>query len=150
MRPSRFRCLDVFGRTPGHSPISSTVAPAATPVRRVARSFGYALDGLATMVRTQPNFLVHLAAACAALALGLVLQLSPVELALIVLTVALVLALECVNTALEAVCDLASPEFHPLVKRAKDVAAAAVLVAALAALAVAVCVFGPHLVGMVK
>src|SRR5438132_318452 len=60
-------------------------------VWRIARSFGYACEGLATILRTQPNFWVHLLAGCAALALGAVLHLSPAEMALIVLTIGLVL-----------------------------------------------------------
>ena len=96
------------------------------------------------MVRTQPNFLVHLAAMCVALVVGAALNLSPPELAIIVLTVALVLAAECVNTALEALCDVASPGYHPLVKRAKDVSAAAVLVAAIGSVVIALLLFMPH------
>ena len=98
------------------------------------------------MLRTQPNFVVHVCAAVLALGLGLVLRLSAAELALIVVTIALVLVLECVNTALESVSDVASPEFHPLIKRAKDISAGAVLVAAIASVAVALLLFLPHLV----
>jgi diacylglycerol kinase len=111
----------------------------------VVRSFGYAFEGLGAMLRTQPNFVVHVCAAVIALGLGLVLRLSAPELALIVLTIALVLVLECVNTALESLADVASPEFHPLIKRAKDVSAGAVLVAAIASVAVALLLFVPHL-----
>jgi diacylglycerol kinase len=109
----------------------------------VLRSFGYAFEGLALMLRTQPNFLVHVAAAIAALAVGLALHLSPAELAIIVVTIAMVLVVECVNTALETLCDLVSPGFHPLVKRAKDVSAAGVLIAAIAAVGVALLLFVP-------
>jgi diacylglycerol kinase (ATP) len=97
------------------------------------------------MVRTQPNFWVHLFAAAAALGFGVILRLSPSELALLILTVGFVLVTECVNTALETLCDLVSPNFHPLVKRAKDVSAAAVLVSALASVVIAALLFGPHL-----
>jgi diacylglycerol kinase len=114
------------------------------------RSFGYAFEGLGVMLRTQPNFLVHVSAAVLALALGVVLGLSPVELGLIVLTIGLVLAIECLNTALEALCDLVSPGVHPLVKRAKDVSAAAVLISAVVAVAIAILVFVPHLPAVVK
>jgi len=117
------------------------------PLRRVVRSFGYAFEGLATMLRTQPNFVVHTIAAMMALVLGALLGLSPAEFALIVLTIAMVLVLECVNTAMEALCDMASPSFHPLIKRAKDISAAAVLISAIASVAIAVLVYGPHLVG---
>jgi diacylglycerol kinase (ATP) len=119
-------------------------------VRRVLRSFGYAFEGLATLLRTQPNFVVHVAAACLALALGVVLGLAATELAVLVLTIALVLMVECVNTALETLSDLVSPGFHPLIKRAKDVSAAAVLVAALAAVAIGALLFVPRLVTVVK
>lgn len=110
------------------------------------RSFGYAFEGLATMLRTQPNFVLHTIAACLALVLGAVLGLSAAEFALVVLTIALVLVLECVNTALESLSDLVSPGFDPLIKRAKDVSAAAVLIGAIASVVIAVLLYGPHLI----
>jgi diacylglycerol kinase len=119
-------------------------------LRRIVRSFGFAFEGVSTLLRTQPNFVVHCATACVALGLGVVLRLSPPELALIVLTIALVLVVEAINTALETLCDLVSPGFHPLIKRAKDISAAAVLISALAAIGVAVLLFLPPLLGMVK
>jgi diacylglycerol kinase len=132
------------------SPVSDASDVVARPrhLRRIARSFGYAVEGLATLLRTQPNFWVHVTAAALALAFGVVLHLSPVELAVIVLTVAMVLAIECINTTLETMCDLVSPGLHPLVKRAKDVAAAAVLISALASVAIAVLLFGPRLLAL--
>jgi len=102
------------------------------------------------MLRTQPNFLVHIVLATAALILAIVLRLSPPELALVILTIALVLVVECLNTAIEAVSDLVSPGFHPLIKRAKDVSAAAVLIGAIGALVIAVLLFVPRLASMVR
>jgi diacylglycerol kinase len=113
--------------------------------RRILRSFGYAFEGLVALVRTQPNFRIHLVAASMAVVLGVLLRLSSPELALIVLTAALVLVIEALNTCLETLCDLVSPTHHPLVKTCKDVSAAAVLVAALAAVAVAALLFLPRL-----
>jgi diacylglycerol kinase (ATP) len=110
------------------------------------RSFGFAFAGLATLVRTQPNFRIHVVAACAALGLGILVRLSVSELALIVLTAGLVLAIEAVNTCLETLCDLVSPTYHPLVKKAKDVGAAAVLISALTAVGVAALLFLPRLI----
>jgi diacylglycerol kinase len=127
------------------SPAESPFVAHAPRLRRIIRSFGYAGEGLALMLRSQPNFLVHVAAAAVALTLAVVLRLSPAELALIVLTIATVLLIECVNTALETLCDLVSPEFHPMIKRAKDISAAAVLISATAAVAVAVLLFLPRL-----
>jgi diacylglycerol kinase (ATP) len=118
-------------------------------VRRIVRSFGYAGEGLAAMLRTQPNFWIHLTAAVLALVLGVALGLSPLELAVIVIMIAVVLAIECVNTALETMCDLVSPGLHPVIKRAKDVSAAAVLIAALASVAIALLLFGPRLLAAV-
>jgi diacylglycerol kinase len=118
--------------------------------RRIVRSFGYALEGLATIVRTQPNFWVHVAAACAALVLGVVVHLGPVELALIVLSIGLVLVVESVNTAIETMCDLISPGHDPLIKRAKDISAASVLIAAAAALVLGVLLLGPPLARLLR
>ncbi len=92
--------------------------------------------------------MVHLVVAVAALALGLFLHLSLAELATVVLTIGVVLAAEAFNTALEAACDAASPDLHPLIKRAKDAAAAGVLVAALAAVVVGALLFGPRLLAL--
>lgn len=117
----------------------------ALPVRRVARSFGYAFEGLLAILRTTPNFWVHLVLAAAALLLSLALGLSLAEMALVVLTIALVLTVEAFNTALEALADVASPDYHPLIKRAKDISAAAVLLGAAAAVAIAALLFVPRL-----
>jgi diacylglycerol kinase len=119
-------------------------------LRRIARSFGYAWEGLATIVRTQPNFWIHVLAACLALSLGLVLRLSTGELAIVVLTITLVLVVESVNTGIETLCDLISPAHHPLVKRAKDVSAAAVLISAVGAVVIALLLFGPRLVTLLR
>ncbi len=96
------------------------------------------------VARTQPNFAVHLLAALVALAAAAALRLPPSEVALVCLTICVVLAAEAFNTAVEALSDRVSPDFDPLVKRAKDTAAAGVLLAALGAAAVAVAVFGPR------
>jgi diacylglycerol kinase (ATP) len=100
---------------------------------------------VATLLRTQPNFWIHLAAAAIVLALAFVFGLSQVEISILIVTIALVLILEAVNTVVETVCNLVSPSYHPLVKQAKDVSAAAVLISALAAVGVAVVLFVPRL-----
>ena len=121
------------------------MASSASTGARIVRSFGFAFEGLAALVRTQPNFRIHLVAAVFALVLGVVLRLSTAEMALLVLTVGTVLVVEALNTCLETLCDLVSPTYHPLVKKCKDVSAAAVLIAALAAVGVAALVFLPRL-----
>jgi diacylglycerol kinase len=120
--------------------LASSVSTAA----RIVRSFGYAFEGLATLLRTQPNFRIHLVAAVFALVIGVVLRLPAMEMAVIVLTAGLVLVVEALNTCLETLCDLVSPTHHPLVKKCKDISAAAVLISALAAVGVAALLFLPR------
>ncbi len=121
-----------------------TAVPQAS-ARRVLRSFGYAGAGVRYLLRTQPNVRVHVVLALAALALGLVLQLSGPELAILALSIGLVLAAEAFNSAIELIVDLVSPDYHELARRAKDVSAAGVLIAALVAVAVAAGLFLPKL-----
>jgi diacylglycerol kinase len=97
------------------------------------------------MLRTQRNAWIHATASTAVFALGLWLGLGRLEWAIILVTVALVWMAEFINTALEAVVDLASPDLHPLAKVGKDVAAAAVLVGAATAVVVGLLVLGPPL-----
>lgn len=108
-------------------------------------SFRFAWAGLRWAWQTQGNIRRHTLAAVLALVMAHVLELGPAERALLVLTIAVVITAELMNTAVEAVIDLCKPRYHPLAKRAKDVAAAAVLVAAMAAVAVGVFIFGPPL-----
>jgi len=110
-------------------------------------SFRYAAQGLAYGFVSQRNFRIHVFIGTFALALGLWLNLSPDRLALLVLTVTAVLVLELLNTATEAVVDLAiGRKYHPLARIAKDCAAAAVLVAALASMVIAALLLLPPLV----
>lgn len=97
------------------------------------------------MIRTQRNAWIHAIVSVLVFGVSLWLGLTRLEWAIILLTVALVWMAEFINTALEAVVDLASPMHHPLAKVGKDVAAAAVLVGALTAVLVGVLVLGPHL-----
>ena len=108
-------------------------------------SFRYAGRGLRALVASQPNARIHAAATLAAGLLALALDLSPLEGCALVLAIGLVWLAEALNTALELLCDLASPKPHPLVARAKDVAAGGVLAAALAAALVGLLLFGPRL-----
>ncbi|MDO4244427.1 MAG: diacylglycerol kinase [Deinococcus sp.] len=114
----------------------------ALSLKRWWRSAGFAWAGVAHTYRSQPNFRIETWAAVVALSLALLLR---VPLAPIALSCALVLALELVNTAAEALVDLVSPEVHPLAKVAKDSAAAAVLLASFGALLVGLSVLGPPL-----
>lgn len=114
-------------------------------LRGRARSFQYAFAGWWLVLRTQRNAWIHAAISMAVLFLGLWLGLAARDWAVIVLAIALVWVAEFINTALEAVVDLASPELHPLAKAGKDVGAAAVLVAAGASVLVGLLILGPPL-----
>lgn len=108
------------------------------------RSFVHATNGLRLSLRER-NARVQAAAGLVAIALGATLGLSRVEWAVLTLTIALVLALETVNSAIEALVDLVTLDYHPLAKRAKDLAAGAVWLAALAAVVVGLLLFLPRL-----
>jgi diacylglycerol kinase len=110
------------------------------------RSFGYAFAGIAYILRTQRNARIELAVGLAAVALGLWLGLAPLEWAVLAVTIALVLALEWINTSLELAVTLASPERHPSAKAAKDVAAACVLLGATTSVVVGLLLLLPRLV----
>lgn len=113
-------------------------------VRRL-ESFGHAFRGVWSILRSQPNAWIHLAATAAALCLGMRYHLGPVEWACLVLAIAGVWTAEAFNTALEFLTNLVSPKIHPLAGKAKDAAAAAVLLMSGGSLAVGLLIFLPHL-----
>ena len=109
-------------------------------------SFRAAVTGALHTVRTQPNAWIELTACVVVVAAGYLLQITAVEWAVVGLVLCLVLALEAINTAVEAVVDLVTEEYHPLARIAKDAAAGALVFAVLGSLIVAAAVFGPRLV----
>jgi diacylglycerol kinase len=113
-------------------------------ISRIA-AFGHAFRGWGHVLRTQHNAWIHSVVAAAVIVLGLWIGLLPRDWAIIVLTIAMVFTAEFINTAIEAVVDLASPVHHPLAKVGKDVGAGGVLVAALAAIVVGLLILGPPL-----
>ncbi len=108
-------------------------------------SFRHAFNGWWYALRTQRNAWIHAVIATLVFMVSAWLQISRQEWAIIILTVTMVFAAEFINTAIEAVVDLASPEKHPLAKIGKDVGAAAVLIAALAAVLIGLLILGPPL-----
>lgn len=108
-------------------------------------SFRHAFAGWWYVLRSQRNAWIHAVASLAVFIVAFWLELGRIDWVILLLTVALVWAAEFVNTAVEAVVDLLSPDIHPLAKVAKDVAAAAVLIAALAAVGVGLLLLGPPL-----
>ena len=109
-------------------------------------SFRYAWAGIVYAVRTQRNFRIHLAIGLVALCLGVRLNIQPIEAAVVTITISAVLVMELMNTALESVVDLTVGQtYHELAKIAKDCAAGAVLISAIAALLVAGFIYLPPL-----
>ncbi|HZU70410.1 MAG TPA: diacylglycerol kinase family protein [Ktedonobacteraceae bacterium] len=128
--------------------MSKSPLPAGSPKSEWAKfiaSFGYAFAGLWYALRTQRNMWVHIIIAVLAIALGIVLRISAVEFAMIFVAITGVFIAEMFNTVIELCIDLASPEYHPLAKIAKDVAAGAVLLSAILAVVIGLFVFVPHL-----
>lgn len=113
-------------------------------------SFKYAWSGIAYAFKTQRNFRIHISIGTLAICLGVFLHLSSVEMAVIGLTSGLVLVMELLNTAIESVVDLTVKQsYHELAKIAKDCAAGAVLVSAMAAVLVAGVLLLPPLVKLI-
>jgi diacylglycerol kinase len=111
------------------------------------KSFGYALAGWLYMLRHQKNTRIMAVASIAIMGLALWLRVDFTGLALLALAVTIVWMAEFVNAAVEAVVNLASPDFHPMAKVAKDVASAAVLLGVVASVIIGLLVLGPPLVG---
>ena len=112
--------------------------------RRLA-SFRFAFRGIAHLFAHEPNARIHAVIALAVLVLALAVGASRSDLALLVTAIGLVFGLEALNSALEALADRVAPDRHPLVERAKDTAAGAVLIAAIASVIVGLLVLGPPL-----
>ena len=132
---------------PGPAERATERAPSGTPALfRILRSFRFAARGIAYLFRTQPNFRVHALAAGLVVVFTIWLGTTPAETGVLLLAIGLVLAAEALNTAVEAVVDLASPSYHDLARTAKDTAAGAVLIAAVIAALTGLLILGPRLV----
>lgn len=108
------------------------------------RSFYHAACGIFCMIRRQHNAWIHAAATVVVLLAALIFRISSADWCWIILALAIVWTAEALNTAFELLADAASSEFHPLVRDAKDVAAGAVLITAVAAVVIGLIVFWPY------
>lgn len=107
--------------------------------------FGYAFQGLRYTIHTQRHARIHIVMAALAIMMGIVLHISALEFAIIFVVITGVFTTEMLNTVAELCVDLASPEYHPLAKIAKDVAAGAVLANAILSIIIGLFIFLPHL-----
>jgi len=112
-----------------------------------AGSFRHAFAGLLFMLRTQHNARIHLGAAATVAIAGFALGITREDWRWLIAAIALVSMAEAVNTAFEHLCDVVSPDFHASVKLSKDIAAGAVLIAAIAAAIIGATVFWPYVLG---
>lgn len=115
-------------------------------MKKLINSFAYAIKGLIYTFRSQLNFKIHCFAGLGAVILGLILGLNQNEWLWIIFSISLVIILELVNTSIEILVDLVSPERQPKAGAIKDIAAAAVLIAALTALIIGLFIFVPKLI----
>ena len=113
-----------------------------------AKAFSHAMQGIITVVVTQPNMRIIAVAGVAAFVMGLVLDLNYLEWSFLLLAIFFIWMAETFNSALEFVVDLVSPEFHPLAKKAKDAATGAVLVAIFLSLCLAVLILLPKFIAL--
>jgi len=125
-------------RPPRQQPLQSEWA-------KFIASFGYAFRGLWYVLRTQRNARIHVSIAILAILLGIVLHISAVEFAMVFVAITGVFIAEMFNTVFELCIDLASPDYHPLAKIAKDVAAGAVLLSAMLSIIIGLFIFVPHI-----
>src|SRR5262245_35647545 len=114
------------------------------------RSVKCAVRGIAIMLTTQHNAWLHAVATVAVMAMGVAVRLSVSEWCWIVWAISSVWTAEALNTAFEFLTDIASPNFHPIAEKAKDVAAGAVLLAACGAAVIGVLVLGPRVLGLLQ
>lgn len=118
--------------------------------KNLGESFYHAAAGVVYSFVSQRNMKVHSLVAITVIIAGVICRLDHIEWGLIVLAIFMVLVAETMNTAIEKTVDLVTDEFHPLAKKAKNLAAGATLLAALCAVALGVIVFGPHLIGVLR
>lgn len=109
------------------------------------KSFSYALHGIRLLFSSQANARIHLIVALLVIIAGLLFRISSAEWLVIVVCISLVIAMEAMNTAVEWLTDLVSPEYHPLAGKVKDVAAAAVLITVIGAVAAGLVIFIPRI-----
>ncbi len=114
-------------------------------LNKLVKSFYFAISGICYAIKTQRNMKIHTLALILVVALGLWLDLSRIEWSIVLLIVGLVIISEMLNTAMEALVDLETQEYHPLAKTAKDVAAGAVLLASIISIIIGVLIFWPKI-----
>lgn len=115
-------------------------------IKRTINSFKYAFNGLIDAYRTEQSVWIYIPVSLLVILAGFLLKISTFEWLIIILILGIILSLELINTALEAVVDLATEKYHPLAKKAKDTVSAAVLVFAVASVIIGLIIFIPKII----
>lgn len=113
---------------------------------KLLRSFSYALTGMRSCFVSEPNFRIHLLAALSVLFFGFIFKISAPEWIAVGFCIALVTAMEMINTSIEKLCDVVHKELHPGIKNVKDIASGAVLLSAVFSLITAAVIFLPKII----
>lgn len=112
------------------------------------KSIRYALTGILSFARNERNGRIQIVAAITAAAWGVFLHISTSEWIIILLCSGAVLSLEMINTAIEKLCDLIEPSYHPQIKTIKDISAGAVLLSAVVSLLIGIIIFAPKIISL--
>ncbi len=114
------------------------------------KSFGYAFQGLFTLLREEPNARIHILALVVVIVAGALFRVSATEWLVLILMCGVVISLEILNSVVERIADFVSPDRHPEIKKIKDLAAAGVLVAAITSVAIGLIIFLPKLISVIS
>lgn len=119
-------------------------------IKKRLQSFVYAFSGLKTLFKEEHNARIHAVVAVVVIVLGLLFHISTMEWLAVLLCIALVFSLELINSAIENLADYTSPDKNDFIRRAKDMAAAAVLVSAMVSVVVGIIIFLPRIIGLIN
>lgn len=119
-------------------------------IKKRADSFRFAYSGLGHLFKSQPNALIHLLATILVICSGMFFRITKMEWLVVIIFICMVIAAELINTAMEYLIDIISPEFKEKAGKAKDLAAAAVLICSIAAAIAGLLIFIPYLINYLK
>ena len=119
-------------------------------MKRLNRSIGFALDGIQSCFRQEPNFKIHVVFAVLVIGAGIFFKIANIEWIVIIICIGAVLAAELMNTAIEELCNIVQKQEHPVIKFIKDVSAAAVLIVAIASAICGAFIFIPKILSIIN
>jgi len=119
-------------------------------MKRLNRSIGFALNGIQSCFKQEPNFKIHTVFALMVIAAGVFFKIANIEWIVITICIGAVLAAELINTAIEGLCNIIHKEEHPVIKLIKDVSAAAVLIVAITSIICGAVIFIPKILSIIN